>query len=553
MVLPPSPSRQFARERSISRSEYPQALVAATQQNKRERHWWTSALAGFLLLVTPLVVFLRFQDYSLLRPESIATLAILGLLGAFFGLAMEIFGAWSRALMFSMLITLTVDIQSTSPDRLRLLLIVFVVSFSLTGLLRDLLPRWGSALLIVSFLLSCFGPSSKNVLGIDADRVASPGDPELPVIVHLVLDEHIGVEGIPEEFDQQGHYARALRETYLKHDFRVFGRAFSRFYNTYNTIPNMFNYDTPTKTRAYVNRRGNDWYLTENAYFNEMSARGYAIHVFQSKYLDYLSKPDSVVVDWGWTFDPERLTLIQGMPLSALEKARSILGMYSRLSSMAEPLNLPVSQTTPVATLPALDLVRDKVIEADPGTLFFAHLLLPHGPYGLTSDCEIRPAPTKWLSSSDPAMAPRRNNKGSRFMRYPLYLQQLECLLQRIDDFLLALEESPQGDNIIVVVHGDHGSRLDCGPPEHKLVSKLARSDWADGFSTLFAIKHPNVPAGYDRRAIAIDEIFFSVVHDDSIPGGSEWFENPEVYLEQRNSLKPHPLPPFERSLDDDL
>jgi len=201
-----------------------------------------------------------------------------------------------------------------------------------------------------------------------------------------------------------------------------------------------------------------------------------------------------------------------------------------------------------VATLPILDLVREEVVQAQPGTLFFAHLLLPHGPYGLTATCDVRPNPDDWLLGFDEKVGARRNNKGTRFMRYPLYLQQMECLIQRLDDFLHALDESPQGKDAIVIVHGDHGSRLDCGPLEHKLASKLSPSDWTDGLSTLFAIKHPNIQPGYDRRFLPIDELFGAVIRDGFIPGGEDWVERPEVFLEQRNNLKPHHMPRFGRS-----
>ena len=113
---------------------------------KRQRHWWTSALAGALFLATPLVVFLRYQSYSLFEAEALVCLALLAMAGALVGLALEVCGSWSRALMYALLITLMVDIQSDTPERFRLLWGVLGVSTVAMILLRKALPRYGPPL-----------------------------------------------------------------------------------------------------------------------------------------------------------------------------------------------------------------------------------------------------------------------------------------------------------------------------------------------------------------------------------------------------------------------
>ena len=69
-----------------------------------------------MLLVTPLVVFLRYQSYGLLQPESLLALLLLAGIGALLGYLFETFGGWSRAILLAFLVTLIVDIQSQAPS-----------------------------------------------------------------------------------------------------------------------------------------------------------------------------------------------------------------------------------------------------------------------------------------------------------------------------------------------------------------------------------------------------------------------------------------------------
>ena len=62
-------------------------------------------------------------------------------------------------------------------------------------------------------------------------------------------------------------------------------------------------------------------------------------------------------------------------------------------------------------------------------------------------------------------------------------------------------------DRLVIVVHGDHGSKI----REHA-ERELSRADYVDTFSTLFAVRQPGLPAGYDRRVAAIQELLEEVV-----------------------------------------
>jgi hypothetical protein len=410
--------------------------------------------------------------------------------------------------------------------------------------LRARLPRLMPPLASILLLVTLIGPAERAPIGFMSGLEGEEGDRNLPIVVHLILDGHIGVEGIPADIDKDGSEARRLRDLYVDRGFRLFGRAY-----THNSIPAVLNFNATKVLQDYVRHNGPDWILTQNRYFELMSQRGYAIRVFQSTYLDYCVDDDGNNIVSCWTFDPEHLKTIQGTPMSLRQKVQTIFGVYARLSSLAIHIDVPTTQLTPIASLPVLENLEKEIVAAPRGTLFFAHLLLPHSPYGLLADCQVRPQPGSWLMSHDKNLTRRRNNSATRLLRYPAYLAQLQCTCSRIEAFLDAVLASPQAQDMVLVIHGDHGSRLDRGPVEMNFIRDLEDSDFIDAFSTLFAVRRAGIEPGYDRRMLPLDWLFDASVRDGHIPAGDSLASEPGVLLEQAGKLRPYPMPEFGRSL----
>ena len=94
-----------------------------------------------------------------------------------------------------------------------------------------------------------------------------------------------------------------------------------------------------------------------------------------------------------------------------------------------------------------------------------------------------------------------------------------------------ALVEAGVYDQSIVLVHGDHGSRLDTVSPATPFVDELRPQDYVDAFSTLFAAKLPGVSGGTDRRLLPLEELVAAVVRDERLPEGAA-SEPPWVWVD---------------------
>jgi hypothetical protein len=135
----------------------------------------------------------------------------------------------------------------------------------------------------------------------------------------------------------------------------------------------------------------------------------------------------------------------------------------------------------------------------------------------------------------------------SRALRYPLNLEQVVCTHKRLGRMLDRFTATEAGSDARIVIHGDHGSRLDLGPPWAALAGRLSPRDFVDAYSTLFAVRDASVEAGYDRRSIPLDTLFTSLMRDGGIPDGIEWVEGRDVYLRANGMarMSARPMPEF--------
>ena len=204
--------------------------------------------SGTLLIALPLAVFLKHQAYPLWRPEILLIFVGVAVAGLILGLAMTVGRSPGLALISAALLTLMLDIQTAwFVGSLWLMPVVFIV-LSVTGwLIRRHLSRMLPLMLGAMFLSVLVLPGGQPVVRVaDPAEIVQPpkASENLPLLLHIILDEQIGVEGIPAQFDPHGEIADRVRDFYLDNSFQLFGRAYSRYYNTQESISNLLNFSS---------------------------------------------------------------------------------------------------------------------------------------------------------------------------------------------------------------------------------------------------------------------------------------------------------------------
>lgn len=524
---------------------------------------WSSLVACSLILLTPFVIFLRHHDYALLRPEVLLAGSMLGLVGIGFGLLLLLLPAVARVTIVSGFVVLFVDLQMDWIDSGFAAVSVFVPGLLVLWPVRSHLGRIFAFLCAVMILTTFPMPPGEGGMHRVSFEAADATDPELPTILHIVLDEQIAIGGIPPEFDERGRVRRELGRAYLELGFHVFERAFSRHFTTPPSLSHLVNLSGGDQSFEFYD--ADEKRVTRNAYFQEMSRRGYRIHVFQTDYIDFCRSTGEIALASCVTYTLESVTAIESTELGIVDKARTIAGMFVQLSyllkewrhgyddfvlDMADAgITLPAwpfraARMSTVSSRQMLPILEEELSKARAGSLYFAHLLVPHFPYAYDRHCRLRPSPVEWLTYKAPSLRPTRNSRGTRAERYPLYLEQVECTTRLVSEMLRRLFAGGRLRDAIVIIHGDHGSRINLTTPNQANMHRMGPADYTDAFSTHFAYRSPSVSAGLDRRSIALDEILAAILEHGAVPDGTGWIRSQNVFItgERRDQVIHRPM-----------
>ena len=290
--------------------------------------------------------------------------------------------------------------------------------------------------------------------------------------------------------------------------------------------------------------------LRQNKYFEEMHQKGYNIHVYQSEFMDFCAGYENMVVSCRTNRDTG-IEPLEYLDLSPAMKAWLALDTFSRLSvlcrgfdyrynalrqkALSRGYELPpwvLNRFTlwAVRGVRALQEIEDDVSSAPAGEMFFAHLLFPHHPYVYGPTCKARD-PQDWeMSDDDPPLPP--NSDASRVRRYGLYLQQILCIRARLQEMFDRWRQTGVYDRMLIIIQGDHGSRIWLHTPIAANKDRLVPSDYTDAFSTLFAVKAPGLEAAYDTRMVAIQDLLPAVAGAQSLDRLPASETEPYVLLE---------------------
>ena len=492
-----------------------------------------------IVLVASFVHYLIHNQYPLLRIEAAAASGLLILFAVVFGCLHAAVGRWSAALLEGTVVFLAVDLNA---DNLWLAtgLGVFVAAASIS-LRRSMLPPLGamfSAILVLDLAgLALVRPVLAEALTEDRRRS------DLPVVLHLILDEHIGIEGLPADMPGGGEIRGELTSFYASNGFQLFGGAYSEHLHTVNAIPQALNFGraqppTPDQKMSGVRLRSNAW-------FDRLASQGYRLHVYQSDYVDYC-RHGAVVSCSDYTV--AGLEDVAGAPLPPRDKARlalfgflslseAILGgarTYDRVTRDARAHGIPLqpfdlefrSKVSTVNALAAFDKLIADLKSAEPGEAYFAHILAPHYPYLADRHCRLLPA-DRWIMRRS-ALSLRQRNAA--------YFEQIRCTTSKVAAALQALGQSPAGRRTIILVHGDHGSRITRVDPGSHRVGQFSDADVIAGHSTLFAFRPLAAAPSYDPAPASLPALLGSVAASDlAAPQAPARSRPPIVYLSDRN------------------
>lgn len=507
---------------------------------------WTVALwASFLNL-------LNFNHFPLLREEVGITLLGLALLGTVLGVSQHAARPRLAFAVTALFLAVMIDVNA-SIERVWFYAIwaglAVVAYFALDALLKITLAAF-MAVLLFQLAGSAIGVGgSAGDRNMAEDLQAPDGrDADRPAIVHVVLDAHLGLDGMALGPDAYRTLRTDLVAFFTDHGFQYYPGAYSRHSRTADSLPFAFSYG--------VDPPALEWLSTRHAvpgklpYFTELGRRGYRISASAPVYLDMCANQKLTdCLKW----EPSELSSMLVTDLDSLDRAKifafTLLQLAEIPSQVVEGIRLiehelfgTVRRTTAdrsqlysLASLGQLDRFIGGLSDLHDGEVRYLHILLPHSPFALNADCSVKPE-AAWLNSHGGA---------SEAAREKAYVDQVRCLQRRLGRMLDVLNRTPAGRKSIVLIHGDHGSRI---APSHPFWDRAALSprQMLMMHSTLFAIRVPGETAVKVSGTYALDELmadfrardFVSAPRPKSVPArvlisavskpGREWRPLPD-------------------------
>jgi len=371
----------------------------------------------------------------------------------------------------------------------------------------------------ISTVISQFYP----VGGIKSNNFVAPrGNTNLPPVIHIVLDEMIGTEGIDRSIPGGEEAYQLVRAFHERFDFRLYGKAFSRHWYTGMSIPNMMNYDYRDTSFGKESK-----YLLAGKwqFFDDMSGRGYDINVYQTSHLNFCASENIHECHTLDSFIPTRTYISlprqfasHSLPINAMifnlirekMKASYISGLGRiPVGIMNKGGYFSLNYDVPSFKL-WFDAFSRDVANSKGGELFFAHFLTPHSPYILNKNCE-----TKFVRWEAPYLLVGEllNNKDWQKTRkrfYEEYYEQVSCVYKKLTQFMENIERLDHFKNATIVLNGDHGARISAG----HVLEILSKRDVIDNYSAHFSIRSPGVKPGYDLRSVSIQRLFAELFND---------------------------------------
>ena len=538
-------------------------------------------LAPGLVFLPSFVAFVQFQGYPLWRPEVLVIAGLLILAGLPIGLLLSVrprtFGAAAVTLLLFAwatqffaegivdLLALWNDLRQSLIDwaglygglavSFMVALMIVVISFAVLSWLGANLGIVLATIFSVTLASSLILPAEPLPLG-ETFRRDGVQAKDLPPVIHLVLDEQIGIDGLPGDITGGGELRDELRRFYAEFDFSLYGRAYSEYSRTKHSMIALLNgLDTLNDTDS----GGPDAYwqsLWDNRWFTALARRGYLIHAYHMNGWDYCGAEAGHTVRCV-TYTSGAITNIDDADLTVEAKAKAILAsyLYSLVPYKAVRHLLGPSEGWPRVlperpylyapdSLAVLEQMLADIRSAPRGGAYFAHLMIPHVTHMLDQDCRIRENPLTWTSYGELDLSTGvLNSPASREARYIGYFQQVRCLHFALGRFFDGLEEIGAMEDAIIVVHGDHGSRIARVAPLTTAPQALSDADLADMYSVLYAVRTPLLAPGYRDDLVSLQSLF----REDFL-GGTRGEGPPEVYLDYPATIDTSlTKPPFPR------
>jgi hypothetical protein len=395
-----------------------------------------------------------------------------------------------------------------------------------------LLRRRLSTLVVAVFATMSIAGIVVGSGNISSNDEVKPGNAALPAYIHIIFDGHIGIEGIPLDIAGGKELKEELKEFFRKYEFTVYDKAYSHYVATINSLTNLFNFSSANTDLYSELPADTNFQFDRPKYFQILRQKGYALRVLHPNYIDYCSA-NQEWVSFCYKYPDHNLQSISDSAYSIKEKIGLMVQMlikqtyhfenYYKILKKKYGLPELAVKIIPANNDKMMQVLVEDIKQHTQGYAYILHFLSPHKPFVYDAECKLqtqRPIAETQSRNRNMDLLPTgsqifvikgSNTPQSRAIRYQHYFDQVRCGLRWLEQILNVLQEADSDEDAVIVVHGDHGSKIETITPFSEFARQLKTSDYIDTFSTLFAAKHRNLQRPRNTF-LALEEILADIV-----------------------------------------
>ncbi len=485
----------------------------------------------------PILFYLCNNVYPWLRPETLIIYATFILLGFLFAYLRSQSFVRKQYIFDAGLVTIVASFLPIYTGLWDMLCIFFcsAVIFMFLRKKTWLFLSWIGIAFVIGQLLVPKFIDRIDAIDTEEHEIGSSLNPKtknLPVVIHLILDEHAGIADL-NTTDPKHELGTKLAQFYQRYGFNVYPNAYSRYSHSINSIPNLLNFTESNIHGGYLQGKEfntlNGGELKVNRYFELLQQQGYRIRVYQPAFLRYCQS--AVPIDRCITYSSWMARVIAGSSIPAYKKSIYIaVGLldssifikwfkqiyFSFLRPQLLHLGYDpswirvVPRLNTVPALQVMDHLENTVIREHAGMVYFVHLLWPHSPYIYTENCTLKNSVTDWQVFLD--SYPELNTQAVWRERQNSYHEQIGCVQHRLTQFFERLKQHGVYERAIIIVQGDHGSRIAFHPMDISGKDTILPRDYLYAFATFFAYKGPQTLTTDKKAFVPITTLFTDLV-----------------------------------------
>ena len=282
----------------------------------------------------------------------------------------------------------------------------------------------------------------------------------------IIFDEMSGLNHIDSKVSNGRAINETLKSYFIKNNFNLYVNSFALFRATDKSLGSTLNWITSKDQYNSINKnkevhflkKSNNYFITndleENKFFDISEHKNIIVH--QSMYVNYCNHPKVIVCNQFNPFD-ENLSFIPGFKntkisryISAFRNNGAIFSYFVwRVFLHVRLIDSFLDPDGEKATIENIfNKIFDNIKNYKETSLIFAHIMVPHIPFGFNERCEY-----------DGDKTINFNGISLQQKRIQHNLEKL-CLINYLDRLFFQLKKINEFENLEIIIFSDHDSRF---------------------------------------------------------------------------------------------